>query len=197
MSDTEIFIQDNEEKKSVEEKPIDKVNNDEKPSEVKPIDKVNNEEKPKKKKRVVSEEQRKRLLANLAKGRAKSLETRRKNRLLKKAQKKEQEDEKDALLAKTFLNKDEEENKRLKKELDEMREKLKNQTVKEMPEPVVQEVKEIKQRPPTPIPEPKPQVTHTDGKDPFKKENHYTPSKPIPIPKPKKVFKNPLSIWNI
>jgi len=191
MSDTEIFVQD-EPKLEVETKEPEPVA--EKPKNH--SEGINNASiKPKKKKRVITEEQRARLLSNLAKGRAKSLETRRKNRLLKKAQKKEKEDEKDALLAKTFLNRDEEENKRLKKELDEMREKLKNQTLKEMPEPVVMDVKEIKQRPPTP--KPKVTVTHTDGKDPFKKENHYTPSKPIPIPKPKKVYKNPFSIWNL
>jgi len=175
MSDSEIFEQN------------EPISNEEVP-EVPAVHAVEEPvtEKPKKKKRVLTPEQKEKLLDNLRRGREKSLATRRKNKLLKKAQRKEKEEENDALLAKTYLNKDQEEDKqvlKLKAEMDELRKKLKKQSIQEMPEPVVMEVKEVK-RPPTP----KPKVTHTD-ENPFKKESY--------VPKPKPVFSHGVtSFWD-
>jgi len=177
MSDSEIFEQNipTEEESKVAE----------------PVD-LNKTIKPKKKKRVLTPEQKEKLLDNLRRGREKSLETRRKNRLLKKAQKKDEEEAKDALLAKSFIKNDDSETSRLKKEMQELREQLKKQSIKEIPEPVVMEVKELKKRPPTPkpTPTPTPKVTHTT-EDPFKKDSY------VPKPKPKPVFRHGVtSFWD-
>ena len=157
--------------------------------------------KPKKKKRVLTPEQKERLLNNLRKGREKSLATRRKNKLLKKAQKKEENEAKDALLAKTFLNNENDsETKKLKAEMEELRKQLNKQKLQEMPEPVVMEVKEIK-RPPTPNHSEginnasiKPKVTHTE-ENPFLNQT-YKPSKPINIPKKKRFVHGVTSYWD-
>lgn len=178
MSDSEIFEQNipTEEVPEVKEVP-------------EPVD-LNKTIKPKKKKRVLTPEQKEKLLDNLRRGREKSLETRRKNRLLKKAQKKDEEEAKDALLAKSFIKNDDSETSRLKKEMQELREQLKKQSIKEMPEPVVMEVKELKKRPPTPTPTPK--VIHTT-EDPFKKDSYV----PKPKPKPKPAFRHGVtSFWD-
>jgi len=175
MSDSEIFEQNipTEEVKEVAE----------------PVD-LNKTIKPKKKKRVLTPEQKEKLLDNLRRGREKSLETRRKNRLLKKAQKKDEEEAKDALLAKSFIKNDDLETSRLKKEMQELREQLKKQSIKEMPEPVVMEVKELKKRPPTPTLLAKPMVVTHTKEDPFL-------TKIIPKPKPKPVFKHGVnSFWD-
>lgn len=132
-------MSDNFENNFKEEDTGDEITFDEQPEEkqeltpkVKEVDEV--KEKPKKKKREMTPERKKQLLENLAKGRLKSQENRKKrgeyNKLMKEKQRQEERQKIDDVLEEDYKkrnkkNEKSNENQRLNKELEELRDKLK------------------------------------------------------------------------
>jgi hypothetical protein len=91
-----------------------------------------------KRKRVISQEHKQKLIENLKKGRIKSIESRRRNKLIREAKKKKQIEEDNLLLAETMIEpkKNEElmkQNEELNKKLEEMKKKFQSLNVQAQP----------------------------------------------------------------
>ena len=149
------------------------------------------------KKRVLTEEQKEKLREQLARGRAKSLETRRRNKKIKDMEKEKARDAKDAELYEHLKKKKtkteegqkkiEDDNAALKKRLEEMEKKL--MTLSSKPEPVATEPKldvivEKEEKKP-----PKNEVVETPKKErkPEKPAKTAKPVSPPPAPKNNKI----------